>query len=367
MDYAPPPGIDLSANKGPTIIAVVSVLAGLAIASSIARLTARRLKHVDLNASDWTILAGTVLMIGITVCLIIEAALGEGKHVYVVPLNQLIALSKTSYAGAILYSFTLPCIKISILLLYRALFPGRGFSIVTYLIGSLVVMWGIVVFIFAVYPCNPIKGFWNFYIPSKCINPKTFYIATTFPNIFTDIAILCLPIYKVWDLQMPLKQKMFVVVMFLTGSLACIASIVRLVFVYQFDEADVTWTSEGLGLWSSIEISIGVISANLPTLRPIISLAIPKSWAGSKGISDKTGTSHHKGTTHHSSSSGSMRSEKDRNKLLSVQERMYRPDNDLSYLESNAGRASVDTGSERFEMDSGTIRVDRDFSMGSEH
>ena len=124
-----------------------------------------------------------------------------------------------SYAGAILYAITLPTIKISILLLYYDLFPSHKFNSYLSVIGAAVIAWGIVVLVCAIRPCSPIQGFWNYMIISKCINPRTFYIATSIPNILTDVAILCLPVTKVWHLQMLNKQKAVVLTMFLMGSL----------------------------------------------------------------------------------------------------------------------------------------------------
>ena len=81
------------------------------------------------------------------------------------------------------------------------------------------IAWGVGVLVCAIYPCNPIHGFWDFTVVSKCINPKTFYIGTSIPNILTDVAILCLPITQVWQLQMSNKQKVVVSTMFMMGSL----------------------------------------------------------------------------------------------------------------------------------------------------
>ena len=47
------------------------------------------------------------------------------------------------------------------------------------------------------------------------------------------------------------------------------ASIVRVVAFNQVNLADVTWTLVGVATWTTIEQSVGIICACLPTLRPL--------------------------------------------------------------------------------------------------
>jgi hypothetical protein len=56
-------------------------------------------------------------------------------------------------------------------------------------------------------------------IPGTCIASNGSILATSVCNILSDFAILILPISVVWSLQMPLKMKMTVVVVFATGLL----------------------------------------------------------------------------------------------------------------------------------------------------
>ena len=49
-------------------------------------------------------------------------------------------------------------------------------------------------------------------------------------NAFSDFSILILPIPVIWRLQMPWAKKSRVIAVFAVGLLACIASIVRLIY-----------------------------------------------------------------------------------------------------------------------------------------
>lgn len=122
-------------------------------------------------------------------------------------------------ASEILYSITLSATKISILLLYRSIFPGRRFAMATNIVAAFVIAWGVACILVSIFSCNPVHGFWDLTIPSKCINTRDFFIGNSVPNICMDVAILTLPIRNVWHLQLPFQQKLVISGLFLLGGL----------------------------------------------------------------------------------------------------------------------------------------------------
>lgn len=122
-------------------------------------------------------------------------------------------------ASEILYSITLSATKISILLFYREIFPGHRFAIVTNIVGAFVIAMGVASTLVSIFSCNPVEGFWDLTIPSKCIDTRMFFIGSSVPNITSDVVILMLPMRKIWHLQMQFKQKLIVSGLFLLGGL----------------------------------------------------------------------------------------------------------------------------------------------------
>ena len=114
---------------------------------------------------------------------------------------------------------SLVAIKISILQLYRSIFPGRGFVITTGVVGAGVIAWGIAVILVSIFQCNPVRGAWDITVPAACIILPKFYLANAVPNIAMDVIILALPIPNVWTLQMSIRQKYVVSGLFLLGGL----------------------------------------------------------------------------------------------------------------------------------------------------
>ena len=126
---------------------------------------------------------------------------------------------KLLFALEILYTITLVAVKLSILLLYRSIFTGRAFAIVVNVTSAFVIAWGLALILVSIFTCKPIHGFWDITVPSTGISTREFFLGNEIPNICMDVFILSLPVRKVWQLQMPVRQKFSVSGLFLLGGL----------------------------------------------------------------------------------------------------------------------------------------------------
>lgn len=123
------------------------------------------------------------------------------------------------YAAEMFYVYNITAIKITILLLYVSVFPGKGFAIAARMIAAVCCGWATACLFGAIFTCTPVRGFWDHSIPSKCLNSSKFFIGNAAPNIATDVAILCLPMRELWRLQMSTRTKIAVSGFFLAGGL----------------------------------------------------------------------------------------------------------------------------------------------------
>lgn len=72
----------------------------------------------------------------------------------------------------------------------------------------------------------------------------------------------------------------------------CIISILRIVSIQNLNEADFTYSVSLIGIWSFLEPSLGIVSACLPVMQPVlskISTASVISWT--KNLGSKNATS----------------------------------------------------------------------------
>ena len=71
----------------------------------------------------------------------------------------------------------------------------------------------------SVLQCIPIPAYWNPKIKAVCVHKYGFFLGQAIPNIMLDFALLILPLYPLWKLQMKLPQRCTLVAVFVLGYL----------------------------------------------------------------------------------------------------------------------------------------------------
>lgn len=182
-------------------------------------------------------------------------------------------------AALVIFWFTAnTTIKFSILFFYRRIFIGRIFKTCTWILLGLSFLWLVYAFLSWILYCGTnlhadFEGGW-----AAC-DPWGFDIQMGLfcLDSVIDFCILILPIPFVWRLQLSLSRKLIIAMIFLIGGFAFVAglnnTIVQLVYLTQPTIADTGGQAnffQGSGLlfstWPAIEVGVGLIACNLPSL-----------------------------------------------------------------------------------------------------
>ena len=208
-------------------------------------------------------------------------------------------------------------VKVSILLQYITLFVvnrGSAFHYVIHMvIWTNVVFYTIVFFlvIFQVFwvpycsctkwttnyqQCTPSAKEWDESLTGHCTSEHQLSISTAAINVVSDFVILVLPFHRIWNLQMHWKRKSKILAVFTIGLLACLSSVVRLVYSVQLSQVSNTdaaspaqqLATDKDGLWGFAEIALGIIAGCTPIIprffkQPLFVKLSDNSWLGSKG------------------------------------------------------------------------------------
>ena len=86
------------------------------------------------------------------------------------------------------------------------------------LIGANVVFF-LILFFIEIFQCTPREKIWNPTISGTCLDIQKSYVATGVINVCDDFIILILPLYWVWLLQISLKRKAGISLIFAAGLL----------------------------------------------------------------------------------------------------------------------------------------------------
>lgn len=134
----------------------------------------------------------------------------------------------------------------------------------------------------------PVAYFWDKAIKGgHCMNEYAVWFTNAGVNIVTDFAIIILPMPVLRSLNLPLKQKRGLILVFTLGGFVCIVSILRLQsLVIISNSTDPTFDNPPAATWSSIETNVGLICACLPALRPLLSQLFPRVFPSTLRVSE---------------------------------------------------------------------------------
>ena len=142
----------------------------------------------------------------------------------------------------------------------------------------------------AIFQCVPPHKFWSPSTPGHCGSSYVMFLIISILAFITDFIILVMPLPYIWKLQMKLRQKLLLSIVFTLGALydtaipsaaeanpylpdcsASVSSIIRLWAFMTRDYAspDLTYTAAKPALWSCVEASLAISAACLPSSWPV--------------------------------------------------------------------------------------------------
>ncbi|KAF6218268.1 hypothetical protein HO133_006230 [Letharia lupina] len=171
---------------------------------------------------------------------------------------------KGTFISEICWTIAICIVKCSILTFYWRLFglQGGAIRIAIWAFFVVVVCWGIAVGVATIFQCSPIQYMWDPTIPGRCITDTYwFFVGSSIPHIITDLALIGLPMPRIWKLQMPRSQKIMVSAILGLGGLS---------------NGEKATNEVSLLIWTGVEVNMSIVCACLPCLRPIITLIFGK-------------------------------------------------------------------------------------------
>ena len=124
--------------------------------------------------------------------------------------------------GDIVYSLALLFTKLSILLLILRVFCSVQRDLCYWctqgLLGFNTIFYTVYFFI-PIFSCTPRLKIWAPNTPGSCMEINILYYASAIFNMVSDILMLTVPIFLIWNLQMSVRRKIGVSTIFLTGVL----------------------------------------------------------------------------------------------------------------------------------------------------
>lgn len=261
------------------LIAVCTICMTLSVTVVGLRLLVRRISSVANSWwDDWVTVLALVASLMVNIFTLVGIPSGLGKHNNEVDKSKATSFGVSVYIQQISWAISIGLTIISILLFYLRLFPNRWMKNTVYSVGIFTIAWLLASALTIIFQCTPVPFFWNEKISGgHCIDANPFYFAVGITSTVAMITVLFLPLPIILQLKTSTAKKLGLAGSFILGAFVCIASIVRLIVLFDIKRNDLTYTSSLPQLWSCVEASFGVISACVPSLTPLFLLLIHKT------------------------------------------------------------------------------------------
>ncbi|PVI08102.1 hypothetical protein DM02DRAFT_690581 [Periconia macrospinosa] len=195
----------------------------------------------------------------------------EGKRMKTLSDPRLKVYIRDIYIAGEFYMPIILFTNISILLLYRRLFPIPSFELRSNILIIAHILWFIPSLVGETVLCSPPSLLWENpkEIPNKCIMYSNFFITMLTIELCLDIAILVLPLFYISTLRLlPWKRKAGLVGIFLLGGFVIVTGIVRIESSVELGVQVIDYVQDIF--WQSVHAGSAIICACLPTYRPLV-------------------------------------------------------------------------------------------------
>ncbi|MCJ1362689.1 hypothetical protein MMC16_001795 [Acarospora aff. strigata] len=232
-----PPGVtpDLvnGANMGRHSFVVANVVTCLVLTTVVValRMFARVVVIKTVDWSDYLAVLGYVFSITYFSTTLALDDIRLGRHQWDMSLLDYLNTMEFENISSMIYCVGICFSKLSILFLFKKVFlpvhEGRVYWVNRILIYTNVMFYfgGLFGLIFACIPRAKISKPW---LPGRCANVYLSFMLSGIWNVSSDFFILAFPLWAVWHLNIPLKRKFGVALVFAVGTFTLVCSIMRL-------------------------------------------------------------------------------------------------------------------------------------------
>ncbi|KAK2595092.1 hypothetical protein QQS21_007177 [Conoideocrella luteorostrata] len=336
----PPGGMVLPApvdvdnpGNGPFIVGITWTFQIIALVAVAARLGARKNKEIRWGLDDYLMVAAVLMQLGIQGLLTDGYRHGTGKHDRSLTLDQFILILKYNYLSVPFGIMVGLLSRTSITVLLSRLFPPYKWFIF-YLVSFTVLMWvsGIVNVLITYLQITPTEALWDLtIIDAKRWDKRIWLYSAYFYQTcctVSDLTYALFPILFIWKLNMPIRQRVSLILVMCGSIVSMSMSIVKTISMGQVANVapgmpDVQYKASPQIVYGFVEQCLVIIIGCIPVLRTILKIDFTKlsitrrlymyrskqsaSDQGSKDYND-LGTDTHKLSHLHASEGASDRS-----------------------------------------------------------
>ncbi|MCJ1249816.1 hypothetical protein MMC30_007042 [Trapelia coarctata] len=249
---------------------IVGVVAWILLASTVlsvcVRLSMKFFVIHELNMDDLIIVCAMASSIGQSIAVAIQNQNGIGRHQSSLSQSEILVFEKAGYSSDLLFIVNIALSKIAILILLRQITPvplQRRFALSLI---AFIACWGISALFASAFQC-PLAYAWDLF-STQCFNQISFWTYFGVINILTEIAIIALPIYTLWNVHISAKSRAAIIACFAIRITIVGAVIAQLILLNRLSTTnDFTFESWPYYLSMQVAQNLSVITACIPYIK----------------------------------------------------------------------------------------------------
>ncbi|KAL8369877.1 hypothetical protein RB595_000298 [Gaeumannomyces hyphopodioides] len=220
---------------------------------------------------DYVIIGAMAFSIFESVFIGIAFSNGAGRHFETVSAQEFARIRKFTPLVYIGYNGAHFLLKLSIVFQYMRISVMTFEKRLCYALASILACGFISFFVVALVTCIPLYAVWTPNVPGAvCMNVTASMTANQIYLIVMDFTILIVPFFILRHLTIPWPQRILLGLVLALGAMASIVSVFRLLVIKRSTTStDKTWDSVPSGLYSIIEINVGIACSCIVTFRPL--------------------------------------------------------------------------------------------------
>ena len=122
------------------------------------------------------------------------------------------------------YTVSLNLTKLSVLQQYLRFLVKKPIRKACWTVTIIVILYSIVAVALCIFTCQPVSYFWNQVLDKSgsqghCLNELGLWTANASFNIISDLVVLSLPMRALYEIHLPRKQKLGLLIVFALGFL----------------------------------------------------------------------------------------------------------------------------------------------------
>ncbi|KAJ0417383.1 hypothetical protein BJY00DRAFT_325692 [Aspergillus carlsbadensis] len=204
---------------------------------------------------------------------------GMGKDVWTLTPTQITNAAKYTWVTQVAYIPAICLTKVAIVCFFMQVFPGPKFRLLCYGTITWCFLFMVSTTIAAILACVPVEKMWTNWMGVQegiCYDNNAFWWAHSAINIATDLWIIAMPIPMLVKLQLKLKKKIYLVLMFSVGIVITVISIVRFSGLLKYStSSNITYNNVMVATYSVIECNISIVCCCMPAILSTLRRSFP--------------------------------------------------------------------------------------------